>query len=182
VAGERVGQSPLAEPVIADLGIRPVKVTKAGFKDYSAPVSVPGNGDVTVEVKLVPDIHEGTLVIHAGPKDTIVVDGQMKAVGDWRGVVKSGGHQVRISAPGMRTYQSEVVVQDDQVRPVDVTLDKEARPGSAVPAWVWVAGGAVVVAGAAVGGYFLFKTKEETGATTPGTITPGTVQVPSFRF
>ena len=39
---------------------------------------------------------------------------------------------------------------------MNVTLESEKHGGSV---WPWVAGGAAVVAGAVVGGYFLFKTQ-----------------------
>ncbi len=56
----------------------------------------------------------------------------------------------------MTTYQAEVLVQDDKSREILVTLNPQAK-ASSTSTWLWIAGGAVVVAGAVVGGAFLFQ-------------------------
>ena len=43
----------------------------------------------------------------------------------------TGGHTLRVTAPGMAAYQSEVVIQDEKLRRVVVQLDNET-PETAV--------------------------------------------------
>lgn len=176
VDDEAVGTTPMAEPALIDMGMRRVRIKKDGFKDFDDPQQVSGGGEVSLSVNLEKEVHQGRLYVSAGEKDAIAIDGQVVATGKWEGVVPSGGHTLRVTAPGMRSYQSELSIRDNEVRSVPVTLDPEARQGGS--AWPWIAGGAAVVAGAAVGGYFLFKPKDQ-AAPPPvaGTLDPGTVQL-----
>ena len=79
VDDEKVGTTPLAEPVMVDVGVRKIKVTKPGFKDAVRSLEVVGGGQVAVDLRLEKDLHRGRLVVVAGPEDLISLDG--KAVG-----------------------------------------------------------------------------------------------------
>src|SRR5262249_3624750 len=139
---------------------------------------VAGGGRLELNIDLQRDVHEGTLVIQSSTDATIAIDSRPVGQGHWEGKLPSGGHLLRITANGMRTYQSDVVVEVIQMRRLDIALEPEAKPkGSA--AWWWVAGG-VVVAGAATGAYFLLKPAKERDAT-PGTLQPG-VTTTAFHF
>jgi hypothetical protein len=169
---EAVGSTPLAAPLQLDIGSRQIRISKNGFKDWSAAISVRGVETMTVEGRLDPIVHEGRLLVRAGDHDAIDIDGQPVGTGRFDGPLPSGGHQLRVQGDGMSPFQSEVLIQDDQTRTIEVTLQHASH---AVPLWAWIAGGAVVVAGATVGGYFLFKPKDEVGPPTLGSINPGTV-------
>jgi hypothetical protein len=170
VDGEGVGQSPLPAPVTLDIGSRKIEVKKPGFRVYSGSVVVSSGSNAPLQVKLAPDLHQGHLVVKAPAGASIVVDGAAVGVGAWEGTLASGGHSLRVSATGMHVYQGEVSLTDDQTRTLDVTLEPEQ---GGMPKWVWFAGSAaLVVAGAAVGGYFLFKKPETTTQTTDGTLGP----------
>lgn len=173
---EQAGTTPLAEALLVDMGVRRVHIKKEGFKDFDDPQQIAGGGEVSLTVNLEKEVHQGHLFVAASEKDVIAVDGKVVATGKWDGVVASGGHTLRVTAPGMRSYQSELSIRDNEVRSVPVTLDPEAKQGGSV--WPWIAGGAAVVAGAAVGGYFLLKPKDQ-GAPPPiaGTLDPGFVQL-----
>ena len=178
VDNEVVGTSPLAEPVLVDIGQRRVRISKAGFKEVTQTVQADGSSEEKVSVKLEKDLHQGRVIITTGgPKDTILLDGQPVGEGHYEGVVPSGGHTLRITAPGMRAYQSEITVQDNEARNIQITLDAEKSGG--VPTWVWITAGSVLVTGAAVGGYFAFRSKDETLPATAGTL--GIVQMPLIR-
>jgi hypothetical protein len=176
IDGEVVGKSPLAAPAIIDIGEHGVLVHKDGFTDFAKTIQVSGPG--ALDIQLAREMHEGRLDVKAPDGAEIKIDGQSVGVGTWSGPLSSGGHQLSVSAPGMRTAQSEVVLQDSQTRSVDVALEPEASHG--LPAWVWAVTGVVVVGGLAVGGYFAFRKQDTTGPGTPGTMDPGTVQV-QFR-
>ena len=66
----------------------------------------------------------------AGPKDTITLDGKTVGGGSWSGTLSSGGHMLRITAPDMRPYQSDVVISDNETRTLTITLDKDVKPGA----------------------------------------------------
>lgn len=153
---ESVGTTPLADPLIVDVGSRKIRVTKPGFKDFSLTRDISGGGTVVVQIDLEEEIHRGRLIVSAGPNDFISIDGKPMGKGSWEGWLPSGGHSLQVTAEGMQSYQSEVLIQDDQLRRIDVSLNPIAKSGASQTV-LWIVGGAAVAAGAAVGGYFLFK-------------------------
>jgi hypothetical protein len=177
IDGEVVGKTPLAAPMVTDIGEHAILVHKDGFTDFTKTVQI--SGPISVDVQLDKERHEGRLDVKAPDGAQIKIDGQPVGVGSWSGTLPSGGHQLTVSAPDMRTSQSEVVLQDSQTRSVDVTLEPESNGNfGGLPGWAWAVTG-VVVAGCAVGGYFLFK-KSGTNSGTPGTLDPYTVSL-QFR-
>jgi hypothetical protein len=173
---EEAGKTPLATPVVVDLGAREVAVVKDGFKRFSRVVQINGSRDVEVTADLEKLVHRGRLVVHAGGEDTISFDGRGVGSGTWDSSVASGGHTVRVTAPGMVAYQSEVLVQDGQTRRLDVKL---VPTSGGIPAWVWIVGSGVLVAGAATAGYFALRPSDP--APIRGTITPGYVSLSLSR-
>lgn len=169
-----IGTTPLAEAPIVDVGTRRIRVTKPGFKDVALTREIAGGGTVLVEVALEEEIHRGRLIVSAGPNDFISIDGKPMARGTWEGWLPSGGHTLRVTAEGMQAYQSEVLIQDDQVRRIDIALNPLPKSG-ATQTVLWIVGGAAVAAGAAVGGYFLFKPSQPQPV--EGTINPHVVQL-----
>lgn len=139
---ENQGRSPLRATLV-DIGTRKIRVLKEGFEPFAKDVVVAGAGEVNVEVKLVKSIHEGRLVLRAPPDATLTLDGKAVGTGTFDGVVASGGHALRVTAPKMVLYRSEVLVEDNQTREVVVKLDPEVMKG--VPLWAVIGGGAVAV-------------------------------------
>jgi hypothetical protein len=176
-----VGKSPLPDPLLVDIGMRRLRVTKPDFKPFGRAIEVTGGGEIQVTIQLEKEIHEGRLVIFAGPRDAIEVDGKVVGVGEFDGTVPSGAHRIRVTARGMRPYQSEVVVQDAQRASVRVALEPEpVAPVVFTPAakdqgggspWLWIAGGAAVAAGLGVGAYFLFRPEDQPAEPMPGSLT-----------
>jgi hypothetical protein len=121
VNGASLGASPLS-PVVVDIGERHVRVTKEGFLPFEKTVPI-GGAEATVDVKLEKDVHEGRLTVNAPAVATVFLDDKPIGTGKTELNVPSGGHQLRITAPGMRPYQSEVVVQDRETRTLDVALE-----------------------------------------------------------
>jgi len=162
-----------SEPLVVDLGPHRVTAKKAGFRDLSVTVSGRPLGELVVPIVLVAIVHEGTLVISARTNDAIYLDGRSVGAGTYRGKVVSGGHTVRVTAPGYRPFQQEVVVRDDETRTVPVVLD--AEPSGGVPPWLWVVGG-VVVTGVAVGAVIAATGgADKTEGVPVGSISPGFV-------
>jgi hypothetical protein len=182
VDGEVVGKTPLADAVRVDIGEHKIAVHKDGFHDFTKDVTVTGSNQVPVDAQLAPITHQAHVSVHAGPRNAIFFDGEPVGVGSYTGVVKSGDHQLRVTGEGMQPYQTEVLLQDDDTRNVEVTLIPEK--GGGLPAWAWIVGGVVVAGGLGTGAYFLFQPKSTyTGPT--GNFGPGVVQAsasPGFHF
>jgi hypothetical protein len=174
VDDDKLGTTPLAEPIMIDVGRRRIRLVKPGFREAVVTTEVGGGGEIVLDVPLEKDVHHGRLQVFAGAEDIISLDGHAVGREHWDGSVPSGGHSLKVSAPGMAPYQSEVVVADDKVRRVDVTLSPAPRTDT-TRTILWVAGGVVLAAGAAVGGYFLFK--PQTVAPVNGSLQPGSTQL-----
>jgi hypothetical protein len=169
-----VGQTPLAGPVLVDVGERKFKVTKPGYVPFAQQQQIAGATDITIDVALAVEVHEGRLVVEAGPNDTIFIDGNRMANRRWEGQLPSGPHTLRVTADGMLSYQSEVVIEDGQVRRIPVKL--EPTDGGGVNPWILIVGGGVLLAAGAVTAGILLSQPGDP-ATTPGTIQPGTIQL-----
>jgi hypothetical protein len=152
VDGEQVGVSPLSQTVLVDIGSRQVTVTKAGFKPVTETVRVDGGHEVAFSVRLEVARERARLSIGASKGNVIEVDGTVVGEGRWEGNVAAGLHRIRIAAPEKKPYETEVLLRDDESRQLQVSLESEKRS-----TWMWIAGGAAVAAGAAVGGYFAFR-------------------------
>jgi hypothetical protein len=76
----------------------------------------------------------------------------------------------------MRPHQTDVAIEDNETRRVQVTLEAEPSRSST---WLWVGGGVLTAAGLGLGAYYLLR-PETTPAPAPqvGTMPPGTVQLP----
>lgn len=172
IDGEPVGTAPI-EAQQVDVGKHEIRVKKPGFKDFVKEVIVAGASGMDVAATLERDVHEGRLVVIAGAEDLISLDGRAVGRGRWEGVVASGGHTLRVTAQGMTPYQSEVVVKDGEARRVQLSLTPLAQ--GQVARWLWIAGGAVLVSGAVIGGALLFQPSDRS---LPGSINPpGKVQL-----
>jgi hypothetical protein len=125
VDGNPVGVSPLPAGVVLDIGERHVRVVKDGYKPFERTLPVGGTASVTMEVALEKDTREGRLIVNAPPGATITLDDKRIGIGKADLRVEAGGHQLRATAPGMRTFQTEVVVQDKETRSLDLMLEKE---------------------------------------------------------
>jgi hypothetical protein len=153
VDGQPAGTTPLAEPLRLDLGQHTLSVTKGGFATSEQTVDVAGGSETAVAVTLAAVVHTAHLVVLAEEDATVLVDQGTASKGGYDGRVASGVHTVQVTAAGKLAYKAEIDLKDDETRSVNVTLENE-KHGTL---WPWIVGGAVVVAGAAVGGYFLFR-------------------------
>lgn len=172
-----VGITPFRQPVLVDAGLRRLRFAKRGFRDQVRVEQVSGGGAITPAIRMEREAREGRLIVSSKPDAQILLDGQRVGLGRWEGPVASGGHTLRVTAPGMMPYQAEVVVSDNQVRRVQVDLRAEVKSGG-IPAWVWIAGGVALAAGAVTAGAVLLQPDPRPAI--EGTLAPGAVQS-SFR-
>jgi len=178
VDGQAVGTTPLSEPLVLDLGVHTIAITKPDFDTVQRKVPIVGGSETPLAVTLSPRKHVAQLVVAADDDATVVLDDTVAGKGRFDGQVTAGAHDLQVTEPGKVTFKTQVDLQDGETRQVQVTLESEKAGGRAV--WPWIVGGAVVVAGAAVGGYFLLKPQDTQGAAAP-TGTLGFVHLVAWR-
>lgn len=173
---EEIGRTPLEKPVLVDVGTRKIRVTKPGFSDFSVQAAISGSEQVTIQAELVAIKREGRLVVTAGPQDVISVDGQLVGQGHWEGTLTSGTHAILVTRKGKRPHQADVAIEDNETRRVQITLEAEPTRSST---WLWAGGGVLAAAGLGLGAYFLLRPETTPApAPLPGTMPPGSVQLP----
>jgi hypothetical protein len=175
VDDELVGSAPLAGPLSLDIGMHKVRVEHPEFQPFERRLEgVTGGGTLAIVVTMAPLV-AARLQVLAGPGDTVAVDGTVVGSERWEGTVTPGLHKVRVTAVGKTPYDASVALASRASRTVQVTL----RPESKTVLWPWLVGGAAVVAGGVVGGYFLLRPDNEPGPYTSGGL--GTVILPAGR-
>jgi hypothetical protein len=136
-----VGQTPLPGDVLVDPGDHRLRVTKPGFVEFTTMLAAPGGSQKLLDVRLQAAIEQGRVRIQTAPRNTVVLDGVV-GYGNWDGRVAAGPHSLKISSPGMRSFEPDLVVAPNKTSTFDVTL----QPDTGGPVWLWVTGGAVVAA------------------------------------
>jgi hypothetical protein len=174
VDDERVGTTPLAEPLLVDLGTRRVRIARRGFKEQIVRQDFAGGSEVTLSLTLTPAPREGRLIIDAGGTGTIGVDGRVVGEGRWEGSLPSGTHSVRVAAPGFRPHTAELVLGEGESRSLYVSLEAERTRGSPL---LWWGAGLLVAGGLGTGAYFLFRPAGG-AAIADGTLSPYKIQLP----
>ncbi|HEV3190107.1 MAG TPA: PEGA domain-containing protein, partial [Polyangiaceae bacterium] len=152
--GEAVGRTPLAAPLLVDLGRHTLVAKKPGYESVEQTIDTPGGSPTSVALKLSAQAHAARLVLTSDDDATVRVDGQVVGKGRFEGVLAPGLHEVSVAEVGKAPYQTQIELRDGEVRTVQVTLES---PRQGAGAWPWVVGGIALAAGATVGGYFLFK-------------------------
>jgi hypothetical protein len=123
---ELLGTSPLAEAVALDLGERRLRVVKEGFVPFEKTLVIGGSSRLTLDIPLQKEVQVGQLLVHAPPGATILVDGRALGTGTLSQAFTSGAHQLQVTAPGMRPFQTEIVLQARETRSVEVVLEATA--------------------------------------------------------
>ena len=172
---ERVATAPVADALPIDQGRHTVRVHAPGFVDATRSIEVTGGREAFLAVALARESHEAHLIVNAGERDVVAIDGAAVATAHWEGIVAPGKHAIRVTADGHVPYAASVTLADHETRSVDVSLGKTSGA-----AWPWIVGGAAVVAGAAVTGYLILRQKDETAA--PPATSLGSVRLTSRSF
>ncbi|WP_437898142.1 PEGA domain-containing protein [Sorangium sp. So ce124] len=154
IDGQPIGKTPLPGKVIVDAGTRRIRVFKPGFKEHLRVESVAPGAQLALDVRLARPMNGGRLSILASPGDRLALDGEFLGEGQWEGIVPSGRHVVRVTAPGKVPYQARVLIQDEALSSVHVGLVPAEKHGG-TPPWVWIAGAGAVVAAVLSAGLLL---------------------------
>lgn len=120
---ELLGVSPLPAGLVVDIGQRKLRAQKDGFRTLVMPVQI--GPAQTFEMTLEPQ--RGKLELKTKTGATVLIDD--KPIGTGPLVVADGlpvgGHSLRITAPRMRTYQGEIVLEDGKARSLDIELEPD---------------------------------------------------------
>lgn len=120
---EKLGQSPLPDPITVDVGTRKVRVEKEGFRPFLVEQAIAPSQ--VIEVKL--EHQRGRLELTVNPNATVFVDD--KEIGRGPLVIADnlpvGPHTLKITAPRMRSYQGELVLEDDKQRKLQIILEQD---------------------------------------------------------
>jgi hypothetical protein len=175
IDGKDVGPAPFKGELSAER--HTVEARSPGYVTVGQTVDVQYRLPTSLVLTLSQERHEGRLRISAPEGAEIALDEKAVGAGSWEGVVSTtGGHHLVVHKPGFQTYSTEVVVGDDQVREVNVPLNKEVATS-----WVaWGVGSLLVVTGGIVAGYFVFKPTDQPPFT--GSLQPGITRGSSLRI
>ncbi len=165
VDGRDMGPAPFKGELSADR--HTIEARSPGYVTVGQTVDVLYKQPMSLVLTLSQERHEGRLKVTAPEGAAISIDEHAVGAGTYDGVVSTtGGHQLVVTKPGFQTYSTEVFVGDDQVREVNVPLNREVKTS-----WVaWGVGTILVVTGGVVAGYFVFKPTEPSA--TSGTLPP----------
>jgi len=174
--GQPVGSTPLDQALVADLGSHTLHIDKTGFEPLERQLTVQGGTETPLEVMLKAVKHVAQLTVIADGDATVVVDSEIPAKGRIDAQLAPGVHEVQVTERGKITYRTQIELQDGETRTMQVTLEGEKHRAAI---WPWIVGGAAVAAGAAVGGYFLFRPQETTTGAPTGPL--GSLTLSSWR-
>ena len=119
-----------------DPGDHEIIASAPGRVEWKTKVTI-ATGTTTVDVPVLdkvveqivpppaPVFHEGSLKVSTLANATIMLDGKPVGTGSYETKLTPGGHTLRVVAAGMRPYQSEILVGDNELRSIDVPLEKE---------------------------------------------------------
>lgn len=169
--GAPLGKAPVP-PVEADMGPHTLHVSLAGYRSIARTFSLPGGADLGIDVALVRQ--KAWLRIDVTAGEAVFVDGAPLVGGELE--VPPGHHLVRVAASGKKTWELDVTVADGETRRVTPRLESTSGV-----AWPWIVGGAALIVGASVTTYLLLRPTSNAPEVVPGTIPPGSVQLPLFR-
>ncbi len=122
-----------------DAGQHVIDVLAPGYVDQHVPIAIAGESTVTPLAlpELAKEVDRGGhLTIESQPDADIAIDGTVIGHGNFSGSVASGRHVLRVVAPGMHPYQSDVYVVRDENRTVDGPLEREGVARDDGPSFV----------------------------------------------
>lgn len=156
--GQRVGATPLAEPLLVSPGPHTVRASRPGEEPDRKQVEVVSGTRTEVVLSPMPARRElAELEVNARPAEAaILLDGRELARGSWAGKLSPGTYRVGARLERYLPLDTEVSLAPSQKRALELELVPLPQP-PLPPPWyrrwyIWVGAGAAV-AGSAVLGY-----------------------------
>jgi hypothetical protein len=159
---------PLVLTVVA--GEAALEVDADGYNPYTRTLALPGGGNVSVDVEMVPKALAGLLVVASQPAGGVVfVDGRELGSAPVETSVAAGNHQVAVRLQGFVDKSTSVVVALGERRAV--TLDLRESPPITKQWWFWTGLGAIVATGVGISIAALTERSAGSGSIAPGRTT-----------
>ena len=114
---ERAGQLPFVSKGLKS-GTHKVKVVKSMYKSFETQVMVSDNETTTIDVSLVPNFADITLV--ADVDGEIWIDGEKRGIGRWVGPLEMGDYVVEVRKPSHRNVSEVVNIYDTQAKTINL--------------------------------------------------------------
>lgn len=170
VDAEPKGAMTAATSFLLEVGRHELRAEKSGYepRDHVFTITEPKLVVVRLDLKAVIVAPEtpvtARLVVVTDSEGVVELDGKALAKGTFDAAVRPGAHHLRIAASGKKTYDGDLDLAAGSTRQLSVTLVSDGAlstisgdQASGSSWWPWAVGGAVVAAGAGVGGYYLLK-------------------------
>jgi hypothetical protein len=155
-----------------DPGRHHVRATAPGYAEEVDDVTLEPGGESTLGLNLVRTNDRGHVRIETDVAGAIIrVDGRMRGETTVDEDMGPGHHVVDVTARGYQSFHREFDLAVGGQQRVSARLVRESTSVAASP-WFWL-GAAVVVAGATVGGVFLFSHTQDPYSGGFGTVSTG---------
>lgn len=127
---ELLGTSPLPSSVVADIGQRKLRAQKDGFRTLSLAVQIGPVQTFTLDLQR----QRGRLELRTKAGASVFIDEKLIGTGPLlvSDELPVGAHSLRITAPRMRPYQGEIVLEDAKSRSIDIELEADLEQVSEV--------------------------------------------------
>ncbi|MCP4674844.1 MAG: PEGA domain-containing protein [Deltaproteobacteria bacterium] len=124
IDGHSIGKTPLDAPLRLDPGKHTVDVTLDEYEPMHITVTLISDNELTVKASLTPAV--ATLEIDCHEENALVyIDGKTVGGCPYEGKLKPGDHDVRVDAPGLKTFEQHVLLSTDKATSLAVALEQE---------------------------------------------------------
>ncbi|MBS2020255.1 MAG: PEGA domain-containing protein [Deltaproteobacteria bacterium] len=180
IRDRRVGECPLAEPLVLVSGRAKLEIVADGYFPYVREIDLPPGGASTFDVRLTSRVTSGVLVVRSSVSNAAVsIDGASSGMAPTETFVAPGEHTIEIRREGYRSTTRRAVVVAGERKEVDVTLDVDH--GLFSRWWFWTGVGVVVAGGVALAVATQAERSPEPGTVAPGVVTGG-LSAAGIRF
>jgi hypothetical protein len=152
VGGNSVADPTLDVPLPIDPGPFSVRTAAAGYDEWTGTFVAAEGQTTTIEVPILKKaaspaaatrngataseaLHTATIRIVSTPNADIMVDSKHVGTGIFEATIKAGAHEVQISADGAKPYRAELTLADNEVRTIQVPLEKDAEASDSDASW-----------------------------------------------
>ena len=174
LAERAIGVTPAPKVIAVNAGKALLEVTAEGYMPFSAMQTLPGGGDLSVDVKLVTKGTSGVLAVSSSIAGTSVsVDGKSLGQAPVEATLTAGDHRIRLGREGYEFSERTVLIAVGERKSISVSLTP--TPGIASQWWFWTGIGVVVASGATVTYALLTPRSPDRGTIAPGQVTANLV-------
>jgi hypothetical protein len=173
---EQIAESPIQRAIAVNAGRGVLEVVADGYRPFERQLTLPGGGELSVEVLLEPLATTGVLIVSASAAGAVVyIDGDRAGTAPVQRDLEAGRHGVRVLREGFEKAETTAVVSAGKTTKLDIKLNE--LPGVTEKWWFWTGVGVVVLGGAVLS--YALVTERSPGR---GDIPPHRVSAPLVSF